>query len=63
MNFSRDRIIGFIWGFLTGVVAMWLTSYLPFPLWGNVLILLVLGLVAVPLVQSRMKKKRIKEEV
>ena len=61
MNFSKDRIIGFLWGFLTGVVAIWLTSFLPFPLWGNVLILLVLGLVAMPLLQSRMRKKSLKK--
>ena len=57
MKFNSDRIIGFLWGFFTGVVAMWLATLLPSPFWLNALILLALGLVIYPLLRSSMAKR------
>ncbi len=54
MRFNRDRVIGFVWGFLVGVLAMWLSTFLPIPFWVNAIVLVFIGLVVWPALRSRL---------
>ena len=41
---ARDLMLGFLWGFSVGVIAMWLSTFLRIPFWLNAIILLAAGI-------------------